>query len=67
MFDAIQKKMKLSHSFQTAFEKLDSGVGFLTFKEFFTGLPTHFGITLRREDCLKLFKEIDVDKDGLIK
>lgn len=35
MFDAVQKKMKLVHSFKTAFEKLDTGVGFLTFKEFF--------------------------------
>jgi Ca2+-binding EF-hand superfamily protein len=31
------------------------------------GLPKHFDITLKREEILKLFKEIDNDKDGLIK
>lgn len=59
--------MKLKHSFQNAFGSLDSGNGFLTFKEFQKGLPEQFGITLKREDILKLFKEIDTDKDGLIK
>ena len=34
MFSAIQKKMKLTHDFKKAFATLDSGIGFLTFKDF---------------------------------
>ena len=38
MFNAIQKKVKLSHSVQQAFQKLDTGIGFLTLKDFQQGL-----------------------------
>ena len=30
-------------------------------------MPNLFGVSLKREEFLKLFKEIDQDKDGLVK
>ncbi len=54
-------------SAQEAFSKMDKGVGFLTVKDIQASLPKLFNISLKREDFLKLFKEIDTDKDGLIK
>ena len=30
-------------------------------------MPQLFGISLKRDEFLKLFKEIDSDKDGLVK
>lgn len=46
---------------------MDKGIGFLTLKDFQNSLPTLFDITLKRDEVLKLFKEIDKDKDGLVK
>lgn len=49
------------------FKTLDSGIGFLILKDFSEGLNKGFGITLKRDEVIKLFKEIDTDKDGLVK
>jgi Ca2+-binding EF-hand superfamily protein len=46
---------------------MDKGVGFLSLKDILSKMPSLFGISLKREEFLKLFKEIDSDKDGLIK
>lgn len=67
MFSAIQKKIKMIANAQAAFKLLDKGIGLLTLKDFQNALPEHFDITLKREEVLKLFKEIDKDKDGLVK
>lgn len=29
-------------------------------------MPQHFDISLKREEVLKLFKEMDKDKDGIV-
>ncbi len=36
-------------------------------KDFSVGLSRHFNITLKRDELTRLFKEIDVDRDGLVK
>jgi Ca2+-binding EF-hand superfamily protein len=59
--------MRQTLGFKEAFSRLDSGIGFLTFKDLQLGLPQQFGITLKREEILRLFKEIDQDRDGIIK
>jgi Ca2+-binding EF-hand superfamily protein len=46
---------------------MNRGVGFLTLNDMQTQMPNMFGVSLKRGDFLKLFKEIDQDKDGLIK
>lgn len=67
MFNAIQKKMRIvADSAMKAFMLIDRNNGFLTLKDFQNQLPTHFDVTLKREEVLKLFKEIDTEKDGLI-
>ncbi len=43
------------------------GVGFLTVNDMQVMMPQIYGVSLKREDFLKLFKEIDSDKDGLVK
>jgi Ca2+-binding EF-hand superfamily protein len=49
------------------FRKLDSGNGILSLKDFSVGLSKHFNITLKREELTMLFKEVDEDRDGLVK
>jgi Ca2+-binding EF-hand superfamily protein len=46
---------------------MEKGVGFLTVKDIISQMPANFGISLKREDFLRLFKEIDSDKDGLVR
>ena len=46
---------------------MEKGVGFLTVKDIIAQMPPLFGISLKRDEFLKLFKEIDTDKDGLVK
>lgn len=46
---------------------MDKGVGLLTIKDVIGSMPALFGISVNREDFLKLFKEMDTDKDGIIK
>ena len=46
---------------------MNKGVGFLTLQDMQSQMPNLFGVSLKREDFLKLFKEIDQDKDGLVK
>jgi Ca2+-binding EF-hand superfamily protein len=46
---------------------MDKGVGFLTVKDIISQMPSLFGISLKRDEFLKLFKEMDSDKDGLVK
>ena len=36
-------------------------------KDFQNFLPRQFDITLKRDEILRLFKEIDRDRDGLVK
>lgn len=36
-------------------------------KDIIGQMPSHFGISLKREEFLRLFKEMDTDKDGLVK
>lgn len=67
MFSAIQQKLKMVTSAQEAFRKMDKGVGFLTVKDIIAQMPSLFGISLKREEFLKLFKEMDSDKDGIVK
>jgi Ca2+-binding EF-hand superfamily protein len=67
MFSAIQLKIKMVCSAQEAFMQMEKGVGFLTIKDIISQMPSLFGISLKRDEFLKLFKEIDSDKDGLVK
>lgn len=67
MFSAIQMKLKMMSTAQEAFRKMDKGVGFLTVKDIIGQMPSHFGISLKREEFLRLFREMDTDKDGLVK
>ena len=46
---------------------MNKGIGFLTLQDMQTQMPNLFGVSLKREEFLKLFKEIDQDKDGLVK
>jgi Ca2+-binding EF-hand superfamily protein len=46
---------------------MNKGVGFLTVQDMQSQMPGLFGVSLKREDFLRLFKEIDSDKDGLVK
>lgn len=59
MFGAIQQKLRMQCSAQEAFRQLDKGVGFFTVKEMVAHMPTLFTISLKREEFLRLFKEID--------
>ena len=59
MIGAIQKKMRMIASAQEAFKRMDKGIGFLTLKDVQNSLPELFDITLKREEVLRLFKEID--------
>lgn len=38
----------------------------MTLKDIQSSLPQHFDISLKREEVLKLFKEMDKDKDGIV-
>ena len=67
MFGAIQSKLKMISTAQEAFSKMDRGVGFLTVRDMQTMMPQIYGVSLKREDFLRLFKEIDSDKDGIVK
>lgn len=67
MFSAIQQKLKMVSTAQEAFRNMDKGVGFLTVKDIIAQMPALFGISLKRDEFLKLFKEIDSDKDGIVK
>lgn len=42
-------------------------MGFLTVRDMQTMMPQIYGVSLKREDFLRLFKEIDSDKDGIVK
>ena len=46
---------------------MDKGIGFLTVKDIQTQMPILFGISIKRDEFLRLFKEIDTDKDGIVK
>mmetsp|Transcript_43809 Transcript_43809/g.42288 ORF Transcript_43809/g.42288 Transcript_43809/m.42288 type:complete len:129 (+) Transcript_43809:922-1308(+) len=59
--------LKAGRSAKEVFEKLDQGIGILTLKNFSFGLTQAFDITLKRDDLKRLFKEIDQDRDGMIK
>jgi Ca2+-binding EF-hand superfamily protein len=67
MFGAIQQKLRMMCSAQEGFRQMDKGVGFITVKDLIAHMPALFGISLKREEFLKLFKEMDSDKDGLVK
>ena len=67
MFGAIQSKLKMISTAQESFSKMDRGVGFLTVRDMQTMMPQIYGVSLKREDFLRLFKEIDTDKDGIVK
>jgi hypothetical protein len=59
MFYAIQQKLKLVTTAQESFKLMNRGVGFLTLQDMQSQMPNLFGVSLKREDFLKLFKEID--------
>ena len=64
----IQQKVKSYHTVEKAFSLLDSNkLSFLTLKNLQQGLPTHFDITLKKNEIVKVFKEIDQDEDAVIK
>jgi Ca2+-binding EF-hand superfamily protein len=59
--------MKRAHPAAEAFTKLDSGVGFLTLRDFQRALPRHFDLTLRQHELTALFLEVDSDENGIVK
>jgi Ca2+-binding EF-hand superfamily protein len=46
---------------------MEKGVGFLTLRDMIVQFPQLFAISLKRDEFLKLFKEIDSDRDGIVK
>lgn len=42
-------------------------MGFLTFKDLQNGFSKIFDVSFKRNDLLEIFKEIDSDKDGIVK
>jgi Ca2+-binding EF-hand superfamily protein len=46
---------------------MEKGVGFLTVRDMIVQFPQLFAISLKRDEFLKLFKEIDSDRDGIVK
>jgi Ca2+-binding EF-hand superfamily protein len=67
MLRAIQECIKRALPASEAFNRLDSGVGFLTLRDFQTALPLHFDLTLRQHEVSALFVEVDSDGDGVVK
>ena len=67
MFCAIQNKLKQATTAQEGFRLMDKGIGFLNIKDIIGSMPSLFGISVKREEFLRLFKEIDTDKDGIIR
>jgi len=67
MLKAIQERVTSSKTSSEAFGCLDSGVGFLTLRDFHTGLSQHFDLILKQHEIAALFREVDRDGDGLVK
>lgn len=67
MFQAIQRKLREVTTAQEGFRRMEKGIGLLTVKDVISCMPAQFGVSVNREDFLKLFKEMDTDKDGIIK
>ena len=67
MLRAIQVRIKESKTASEAFDCLDSGVGFLTLRDFQAGLSMHFDLTLRQHEVSALFLEVDTDGNGVVK
>lgn len=64
---AIQQRIHLTMTSSDAFKTLDNAeVGFLTLSDFQIGLSKYFGITLRQDEVVQLFLEIDRDSNGLV-
>lgn len=67
MLKAIRQRIKAALPAAAAFTALDSGVGFLTLRDFQAGLPLHFDLALRRHEVAALFAEVDSDGNGVVK
>lgn len=67
MLLAIQERIRSTLPVSEAFTRLDSGVGFLTLRDFQTGLPHHFDLTLKQQEVCSLFLEVDTDGNGVVK
>jgi Ca2+-binding EF-hand superfamily protein len=67
MLRAIQQTITSTKTVSEAFTCLDSGVGFLTIRDFQAGLSTHFDLTLRQQEVNALFREIDAEGNGVVK
>ena len=64
----IQKKIKERHTCASAFNLLDhTKSGFLVIKDFSVALPRHFDIPIEHKNVILLFKQIDTDKDGIVR
>jgi|LauGreDrversion4_2_1035121.scaffolds.fasta_scaffold60584_3 Ca2+-binding EF-hand superfamily protein len=60
-------KLRDATTAQEGFRKMDKGVGFLNIKDVISSMPPLFGVSVNREDFLLLFKEMDTDKDGIVR
>ena len=67
MLRAIQARIRAALPAGEAFAALDSGVGFLTLRDFQAGLPMHFDLALRSHEVSALFVEVDSDGRGVVK
>ena len=67
MLKAIQERIKGTKTASEAFNCLDSGVGFLTLRDFQAGLSKHFDLTLKQAEVSSLFLEINTDGNGVVK
>lgn len=67
IFRAVQERIKRTMTSSDAFTALDSAkLGFLNLRDFQIGLTTHFGISLRTDEVVGLFNELDKDQGGTI-
>jgi len=67
MFKAIQRRIEEHKEKDNAFQLLDSNEkGFLVLKDLQNRLPRHFNITVRSNEVIALFKEMDQDRQGII-
>lgn len=67
MLKAIQERVTSTKAASEAFGCLDTGVGFLTLRDFHAGLSQHFDLTLKQHEMAALFREVDRDGDGIVK
>jgi len=67
MLKAIQERIKGTKTASEAYNCLDSGVGFLTLRDFQAGLSRNFDLTLKQQEVSALFLEVDTDGNGIVK